>query len=177
MPALPLLRVLRQVFLPQVCDRTHTTGSNAGSCHLFEKSVIPARVMIKWDFGEYFVSHVARQFIDSILAEPLFDVAYMDDGLLLRKVKSLRQLCHRRKLLDMARCDSGACFGPSHGQGVPAGVSGRRPADGAHRPPAGVGAHRVLAQPGARSGLANRRSHPHSWRRSTRACLWTKARR
>ena len=79
------------------------------SCHLFEKSVIPARVMLKWDFGEFFVSHVAKQFIDSILPEPLFDVAYMDDGLLLRKVKQLRVLCHRRRLLDMARCDGHCC--------------------------------------------------------------------
>ena len=72
------------------------------SCHRFEKSVIPARVVSKWEFKPYFVSHVAKQFVDSILDESLFDVAFIDGGLL-QKVKLLRTVCQRRRLLDMAR--------------------------------------------------------------------------
>ncbi|CAG7817919.1 unnamed protein product [Allacma fusca] len=41
-------------------------------CHISEESVIPARILLNWDFGRYSVSKQGKLFIQDILDRPLF---------------------------------------------------------------------------------------------------------
>ncbi|OWA52645.1 Run domain Beclin-1-interacting and cysteine-rich domain-containing protein [Hypsibius exemplaris] len=57
-------------------------------CHEYKTALIPARVLLKWDFTKHYVSNFAADFIARIYRDPLFDVkdCNMD---LYKKSKSL----------------------------------------------------------------------------------------
>ena len=44
-------------------------------------SIIPAKVVIGWDFGRYRVCRKAKQFLDEIKSEPIIDVITFNDKL------------------------------------------------------------------------------------------------
>ena len=68
-------------------------------CHEFKTSIIPARVLLKWDFTKYYVSNFAADFIARIFRDPLFDVSDCNMELY-RKSKSLAlTLLLRRQLV------------------------------------------------------------------------------
>ncbi|XP_055355863.1 run domain Beclin-1-interacting and cysteine-rich domain-containing protein-like [Paramacrobiotus metropolitanus] len=57
-------------------------------CHEYKTSMIPARILQKWDFTKYYVSNFAADFISRIYRDPLFDVNDCNAGLY-KKSKAL----------------------------------------------------------------------------------------
>ena len=60
-------------------------------CHLNQRSVVPARILQAWDFGQYRVSVRAKDFIETIWDEAVFDVEVFNDALY-SKVKALAEM-------------------------------------------------------------------------------------
>jgi hypothetical protein len=60
-------------------------------CHLNERSVIPARILQAWDFGQYRVSVRAKEFLGTIWDEAVFDVEVFNSSLYGR-VKALADM-------------------------------------------------------------------------------------
>ncbi|RWS24372.1 run domain Beclin-1 interacting and cysteine-rich containing protein-like isoform X1, partial [Leptotrombidium deliense] len=64
-------------------------------CHSGKKSIIPAYVIHKWDFGLYPVSTYAKNFIDKIITDPLFNLYDLNRNLY-KKVKLLNRITELR---------------------------------------------------------------------------------
>jgi len=60
-------------------------------CHRNDRSIIPARVLQAWDFGQYRVSVRAKEFIDTIWDEAVFDVEVFNNELY-SKIKALAEM-------------------------------------------------------------------------------------
>ncbi|GAU88592.1 hypothetical protein RvY_01264-2 [Ramazzottius varieornatus] len=45
-------------------------------CHEYKQAIIPARVLLKWDFSKHYVSNFAADFLAKIYRDPLFDVSH-----------------------------------------------------------------------------------------------------
>ncbi|XP_032888738.1 protein associated with UVRAG as autophagy enhancer isoform X1 [Amblyraja radiata] len=78
-------------------------------CHHNEESLIPGRILMKWDFSKHPVCHFSKQLLESIWHDPLFNIFYINNSLYskvkeLRKAKELQeQLIHIKKLLRTCR--------------------------------------------------------------------------
>lgn len=78
-------------------------------CHSNQTSVIPGRVLKKWDFTKHYVSNFAYGFLNKLVDEPLFNISDINP-MLYKKVKVLcqlaewrEQLCHLRSLLTLCK--------------------------------------------------------------------------
>ncbi|KAM7160855.1 run domain Beclin-1-interacting and cysteine-rich domain-containing protein isoform 2-T2 [Macrochelys suwanniensis] len=60
-------------------------------CHENTQTVIPSRVLRKWDFGKYYVSNFSRDLLSKTWSDPLFSVQDLNAALY-RKVKALNQV-------------------------------------------------------------------------------------
>ncbi|KAF1470487.1 Run domain Beclin-1-interacting and cysteine-rich domain-containing protein, partial [Eudyptula minor novaehollandiae] len=60
-------------------------------CHENAQTVIPSRILRKWDFSTYYVSNFSKDLLSKIWSDPLFDVQDINPALY-RKVKSLNQV-------------------------------------------------------------------------------------
>ncbi|KAF1670773.1 RUBIC protein, partial [Pygoscelis papua] len=60
-------------------------------CHENAQTVIPSRILRKWDFSKYYVSNFSKDLLSKIWSDPLFDVQDINPALY-RKVKSLNQV-------------------------------------------------------------------------------------
>lgn len=70
-------------------------------CHEYKTSLIPARILLKWDFTKYYVSNFAADFIARVYRDPLFDVSDCNPQLYKRS-RSLLQTKTLRTQLVMA---------------------------------------------------------------------------
>lgn len=82
------------------------------SCHQKGTAVIPAHVIMHWDFKRYPVSNFAGELLSSIYTDPLYDLATLN-AKLVRKVKALARAKVVRSQLAALRsyfqtCRSGA---------------------------------------------------------------------
>lgn len=94
------------------------------SCHSNSNSLIPARVLWKWDFRQYAVSNFARGLLDDIRSDPLYDLTAVDQGALYTKVGALKKARVLRQKLRVFRqylqvCRGGValnemCNAPAH---------------------------------------------------------------
>ncbi|XP_069753271.1 run domain Beclin-1-interacting and cysteine-rich domain-containing protein isoform X2 [Narcine bancroftii] len=78
-------------------------------CHENVQSVIPSRILWKWDFSKYYVSNFSKDLLNKIWNDPLFNVQDINSALH-RKVKALdqvhmlrMQLVHLKNLLKTCR--------------------------------------------------------------------------
>ncbi|XP_041070036.1 run domain Beclin-1-interacting and cysteine-rich domain-containing protein isoform X1 [Carcharodon carcharias] len=60
-------------------------------CHENVQSVIPSRILRKWDFSKYYVSNFSKDLLNKIWNDPLFNVQDINH-VLYRKVKALDQV-------------------------------------------------------------------------------------
>ncbi|KAG8445041.1 hypothetical protein GDO86_009979 [Hymenochirus boettgeri] len=60
-------------------------------CHENAQSVIPGRIIRKWDFSKYYVSNFSKDLLTKIWSDPLFNVQDINSSLY-RKVKALEQV-------------------------------------------------------------------------------------
>ncbi|XP_078062881.1 run domain Beclin-1-interacting and cysteine-rich domain-containing protein isoform X1 [Mustelus asterias] len=60
-------------------------------CHENVQSVVPSRILRKWDFSKYYVSNFSKDLLNKIWNDPLFNVQDIN-GVLYRKVKALDQV-------------------------------------------------------------------------------------
>ncbi|NXV29052.1 RUBIC protein, partial [Rissa tridactyla] len=60
-------------------------------CHENAQTVIPSRILRKWDFSKYYVSNFSKDLLSKIWSDPLFNVQDINPALY-RKVKSLNQV-------------------------------------------------------------------------------------
>ncbi|NXH68230.1 RUBIC protein, partial [Hydrobates tethys] len=60
-------------------------------CHENAQTVIPSRILRKWDFSKYYVSNFSKDLLSKIWSDPLFNVQDINSALY-RKVKSLNQV-------------------------------------------------------------------------------------
>lgn len=83
------------------CDylgRFHCTN-----CHRNQMSVIPARVLDRWDFASYSVSVFAYRLLEEIWDYPLFRVAALTNGQLYARAKPLLVARRRRAQMQFLR--------------------------------------------------------------------------
>lgn len=55
------------------------------------QSVVPSRILRKWEFSKYYVSNFSKDLLNKIWNDPLFNVQDMNSALY-RKVKALDQV-------------------------------------------------------------------------------------
>ncbi|XP_041119399.1 run domain Beclin-1-interacting and cysteine-rich domain-containing protein-like isoform X2 [Polyodon spathula] len=60
-------------------------------CHENSQSVVPSRILRKWDFSKYYLSNFSRDLLAKIWGDPLFNVQDINSALY-RKVKALEQV-------------------------------------------------------------------------------------
>ncbi|NXJ28458.1 RUBIC protein, partial [Dicrurus megarhynchus] len=60
-------------------------------CHENAQTVIPSRILRKWDFSKYYVSNFSKDLLSKIWSDPLFNVQAINAGLY-QKVKALNQV-------------------------------------------------------------------------------------
>ncbi|NXE82881.1 RUBIC protein, partial [Cochlearius cochlearius] len=60
-------------------------------CHENAQTVIPSRILRKWDFSKYYVSNFSKDLLGKIWSDPLFNVQDINPALY-RKVKCLNQV-------------------------------------------------------------------------------------
>ncbi|XP_041419173.1 run domain Beclin-1-interacting and cysteine-rich domain-containing protein isoform X2 [Xenopus laevis] len=60
-------------------------------CHENAQSVIPGRIIRKWDFSKYYVSNFSKDLLTKIWSDPLFNLQDINSSLY-RKVKALEQV-------------------------------------------------------------------------------------
>ncbi|XP_033895325.3 run domain Beclin-1-interacting and cysteine-rich domain-containing protein-like isoform X1 [Acipenser ruthenus] len=60
-------------------------------CHENSQSLVPSRVLRKWDFSKYYLSNFSRDLLAKIWGDPLFNVQDINSALY-RKVKALEQV-------------------------------------------------------------------------------------
>ncbi|NXN91589.1 RUBIC protein, partial [Rhinopomastus cyanomelas] len=60
-------------------------------CHENAQTVIPSRILCKWDFSKYYVSNFSKDLLSKIWNDPLFNVQDINPALY-RKVKPLNQV-------------------------------------------------------------------------------------
>ncbi|KAG2463192.1 RUBIC protein, partial [Polypterus senegalus] len=60
-------------------------------CHDNNQSVVPSRILRKWDFSKYYVSNFSKDLLTKIWGDPLFNVEDINSALY-RKVKALDQV-------------------------------------------------------------------------------------
>ncbi|XP_053566264.1 run domain Beclin-1-interacting and cysteine-rich domain-containing protein isoform X2 [Bombina bombina] len=82
-------------------------------CHENALSVIPGRILRKWDFSKYYVSNFSKDLLTKIWSDPLFNLQDVNSALY-RKVKALEQvrllrvqLVHLKNLFKTCRLANG----------------------------------------------------------------------
>lgn len=60
-------------------------------CHENAQSIIPSRILRKWDFSKYYVSNFSKDLLSKIWSDPLFNVQAINPALY-QKVKALNQV-------------------------------------------------------------------------------------
>ncbi|KAM9316568.1 run domain Beclin-1-interacting and cysteine-rich domain-containing protein [Gastrophryne carolinensis] len=60
-------------------------------CHENAQSVIPGRILRKWDFSKYYVSNFSKDLLTKIWSDPLFNLHDINNAMY-RKVKALEQV-------------------------------------------------------------------------------------
>uniref|UniRef100_A0A8C5PKV7 Rubicon autophagy regulator n=1 Tax=Leptobrachium leishanense TaxID=445787 RepID=A0A8C5PKV7_9ANUR len=60
-------------------------------CHENAQSIIPGRILCKWDFSKYYVSNFSKDLLTKIWNDPLFNLQDVNNALY-RKVKALEQI-------------------------------------------------------------------------------------
>ncbi|MBN3272528.1 RUBIC protein, partial [Polyodon spathula] len=60
-------------------------------CHENSQSVVPSRILCKWDFSKYYLSNFSRDLLAKIWGDPLFNMQDINSALY-RKVKTLEQV-------------------------------------------------------------------------------------
>ncbi|NXB46393.1 RUBIC protein, partial [Leucopsar rothschildi] len=60
-------------------------------CHENAQTVIPSRILRKWDFSKYYVSNFSKDLLSKIWSDPLFNVQAINPGLY-QRVKALNQV-------------------------------------------------------------------------------------
>lgn len=60
-------------------------------CHENTQTVIPSRILRKWDFSKYYVSNFSKDLLSKIWSDPLFNVQAINAALY-QKVKALNQV-------------------------------------------------------------------------------------
>ncbi|KAM7044177.1 run domain Beclin-1-interacting and cysteine-rich domain-containing protein isoform 2-T5 [Acridotheres tristis] len=60
-------------------------------CHENAQTVIPSRILRKWDFSKYYVSNFSKDLLSKIWSDPLFNVQAINPGLY-QKVKAVNQV-------------------------------------------------------------------------------------
>ncbi|XP_075058449.1 run domain Beclin-1-interacting and cysteine-rich domain-containing protein isoform X2 [Mixophyes fleayi] len=60
-------------------------------CHENAQSVIPGRILRKWDFSKYYVSNFSKDLLTKIWSDPLFNLNDVNNAMY-RKVKALEQV-------------------------------------------------------------------------------------
>ncbi|RLW00633.1 hypothetical protein DV515_00008689 [Chloebia gouldiae] len=60
-------------------------------CHENAQTVIPSRILRKWDFSKYYVSNFSKDLLSKIWSDPLFNVQDINPALY-QKVKALNQV-------------------------------------------------------------------------------------
>ncbi|NXS34810.1 RUBIC protein, partial [Pomatostomus ruficeps] len=60
-------------------------------CHENAQTVIPSRILRKWDFSKYYVSNFSKDLLSKICSDPLFNVQAINPALY-QKVKALNQV-------------------------------------------------------------------------------------
>ncbi|NWV15133.1 RUBIC protein, partial [Ptilonorhynchus violaceus] len=60
-------------------------------CHENAQTVIPSRILRKWDFSKYYVSNFSKDLLSKIWSDPLFNVQAINHALY-QKVKALNQV-------------------------------------------------------------------------------------
>ncbi|NXN85672.1 RUBIC protein, partial [Bombycilla garrulus] len=60
-------------------------------CHENTQTVIPSRILRKWDFSKYYVSNFSKDLLSKIWSDPLFNVQAINPALY-QKVKALNQV-------------------------------------------------------------------------------------
>ncbi|XP_036244603.1 run domain Beclin-1-interacting and cysteine-rich domain-containing protein isoform X4 [Molothrus ater] len=60
-------------------------------CHENAQTVIPSRILRKWDFSKYYVSNFSKDLLSKIWSDPLFNVQAINPALY-QKVKALNQV-------------------------------------------------------------------------------------
>ncbi|NWS24058.1 RUBIC protein, partial [Polioptila caerulea] len=78
-------------------------------CHENAQTVIPSRILRKWDFSKYYVSNFSKDLLSKIWSDPLFNVQAINPALY-QKVKALNQvrllriqLFHMKNMFKMCR--------------------------------------------------------------------------
>ncbi|XP_014109951.1 PREDICTED: run domain Beclin-1 interacting and cysteine-rich containing protein isoform X3 [Pseudopodoces humilis] len=78
-------------------------------CHENAQTVIPSRILRKWDFSRYYVSNFSKDLLSKIWSDPLFNVQAINPALY-QKVKALNQvrllriqLFHMKNMFKMCR--------------------------------------------------------------------------
>jgi len=80
----------------------YTGKFHCRTCHTNQASTIPARVLFNWDFRLYRVSDRAKEFIDMMWKEPVFDVSVINVALF-DKVRSMLEMRLLRTQLSYVR--------------------------------------------------------------------------
>lgn len=60
-------------------------------CHENAQTIIPSRILRKWDFSKYYVSNFSKDLLSKIWSDPLFNVQAINPALY-QKVKALNQV-------------------------------------------------------------------------------------
>ncbi|NXU36932.1 RUBIC protein, partial [Drymodes brunneopygia] len=78
-------------------------------CHENTQTIIPSRILRKWDFSKYYVSNFSKDLLSKIWSDPLFNVQAINPALY-QKVKALNQvrllriqLFHMKNMFKMCR--------------------------------------------------------------------------
>lgn len=81
-------------------------------CHSGQTSVIPGKVIERWDFSLYPVSNFSQLLLEKMWSEPLFHVDSINPGLY-KRVRGLdaikqgrQQLCHFKSLFEVCKRDT-----------------------------------------------------------------------
>ncbi|XVF54094.1 hypothetical protein PTKIN_Ptkin05aG0153300 [Pterospermum kingtungense] len=103
-----LMRDLVQSFgwgKPRLCE--YTGQLFCSSCHTNDMAVLPARVLLHWDFTQYPVSQLAKSYLDSTHDKPMLCVSAVNP-ILFSKVPALHHVMSMRKkignMLPYVRC-------------------------------------------------------------------------
>ncbi|XP_067944045.1 run domain Beclin-1-interacting and cysteine-rich domain-containing protein-like isoform X1 [Watersipora subatra] len=77
-------------------------------CHTNNTSIIPAKILHKWDFSKYPVSNFSRDLLLKMAEDPLFNLLDINRGIL-HKVKTLQQITLSRLQLRLCRIFLASC--------------------------------------------------------------------
>ncbi|KAK4750394.1 hypothetical protein SAY87_003876 [Trapa incisa] len=84
---------------PRMCQ--YTGQLFCSSCHIYDATVLPARVLHYWDFTEHLVCQLAKSYLDSIQDKPMLCVSAVHPSLFTKVSGLLHVMCTRRRIRSM----------------------------------------------------------------------------